>query len=320
MHVVGGRGSADEALAVSFWGHRVQLGEQVNQLTLLFSAEWLKELVVEGFHGGQDLRESRAALRRDRHNVATPVPGITGSLRVTDFLQQVDQFDHVAAVDSQSATQVLLRWFVRSPQGHEDQKMERPEPPRPEYLLKASLDGRANPRQQEPRPPGQAPSRFLTAHRTMLSATVAVMNSELPRDPAPPAAARRRWLLGLEPVFEGGWLHKGARARSWEVEEQLVAVALFGDVVVDLAGAKSLPAFVELHAHPLLRDVDVLVPEGTAVDVTGRWVADHVRSAVPDVPADRRTRVLRVVSHAFRGDVNIRVVAPGTPSSPPKGR
>lgn len=143
----------------------------------------------------------------------------------------------------------------------------------------------------------------------MLSATVAVMNSQLPREVNPSVGARRRWLLGLEPVFEGGWLHKCARARSWEVEPRIAAVALFGDVVVDLVGTKSLPALVELRAYPVLRDVDVFVPEGMAVEVTGRWVADHVKSEVPDIPADRRARVLRVISHTFRGDVNIRVAS-----------
>lgn len=120
-------------------------------------------------------------------------------------------------------------------------------------------------------------------------------------------AGRRRWLVGLEPVLEGGWLHKGARARSWDVEERLNAVALFGDVVVDLAEAKSLPASVELHAYAVLRDVDVCVPAGTAVQVTDRMVTDHVRSDVPDIRADRRTGVLKVISHTFRGDVTVRV-------------
>jgi hypothetical protein len=305
---------------MSLRGYCVELGEQVDQLALLFPAEWLEELVIEGFDGGQDLCESREALRRDRHDVATPVLGITGSLRVADSLEQVDKLDHVAAIDSESATQVLLRWFAQSPQRHEDQKVERSELPASEYLLEASLGSSANAGQQESRPPGQAPIRFVTAHRAMLSATVTVMNSESHRGAAPAGAASRRWLLGFEPVFEGGWLRKGARARAWEVERHLVAVALFGDVVVDLAGAKSLPAFVELHAYPVLRDVDVVVPEGMAVEVTGRWVADHVTCEVPDLPADRRAHVLRVVSHTFRGDVNIRVAAPGASSSSPGGR
>ena len=27
---------------------------------------------------------------------------------------------------------------------------------------------------------------------------------------------RRRWLLGLEPIFEGGWLHKGGDRNTFE--------------------------------------------------------------------------------------------------------
>jgi hypothetical protein len=130
--------------------------------------------------------------------------------------------------------------------------------------------------------------------------------------------AGHRWLLGIEPVFEGGWFHKKEHARSWDVEEHLTAVALLGDVVVDLAAARSLPALVELHAYPILRDVEVRVPDGASVEVTGRWVADQVGPEVPNVPADRRTALLRVVSHPFRGDTTVRVVRSGMSSTPPE--
>jgi hypothetical protein len=40
---------------------------------------------------------------------------------------------------------------------------------------------------------------------------------------------RRRWLLGLEPISEGGL--KGKRAQAWDVEDELIAVALLGDVI-----------------------------------------------------------------------------------------
>jgi hypothetical protein len=131
------------------------------------------------------------------------------------------------------------------------------------------------------------------------------------------APARHRWLLGLEPIFEGGWFHKGARARSWNAEEYLTAIALFGDVIVDLAAAQKLPAHVEVHAYALLRDIEVLVPRGTTVEVTGGSVDNHVKSEAPDIPVDRQTAVLRVISHAFRGDITLRLAGPGTSSSSP---
>jgi hypothetical protein len=132
--------------------------------------------------------------------------------------------------------------------------------------------------------------------------------------------ARHRWLLGLEPIFEGGWFHKGARARSWDVEKHLTAIALFGDVVVDLAAAQKLPAHIELRAYALLRDIDVLLPRGTAVEVTGRSVDNHVKLEAPDIPVDRQTAVLRVISHAIRGDITLRLAGPATPSSSPLNR
>ncbi len=43
-------------------------------------------------------------------------------------------------------------------------------------------------------------------------------------------------------MFEGGWLHKGKRAHRWDVEDELSAVALFGDVTIDLSQAMSVPS------------------------------------------------------------------------------
>jgi len=57
----------------------------------------------------------------------------------------------------------------------------------------------------------------------------------LPRLSTASGVSVRRWLVGLEPIFEGGWLHKGKRAQRWDVEDELSAVALFGDVTIDLS-------------------------------------------------------------------------------------
>jgi hypothetical protein len=53
-------------------------------------------------------------------------------------------------------------------------------------------------------------------------------------------ARRRRWLLALDPVFEAG--RSGKKARSWDVEDELTAVAFLGDVTIDLSEARSIPA------------------------------------------------------------------------------
>jgi hypothetical protein len=125
---------------------------------------------------------------------------------------------------------------------------------------------------------------------------------------------RRRWLLGVEPIFEGGWLHRGARARRWDVEDELIAVSVLGDVTVDLAAAQTLPAVVVVKAFALGRDVDVLVANGTRVELSGRPGNDHLTNEVPPVDEDHRVQIVRIQAHTGLGDVTVRVANPkGTP-------
>lgn len=120
------------------------------------------------------------------------------------------------------------------------------------------------------------------------------------------ALKRRRWLLGLEPVFEGGWLHKGSRGERWDVEDELVALSLLGNVTVDLTSAKSTPAHLDVTAYAILRDVDVFVTEGTRVKLSGRVHNHHVSSEVPAAPEDSSAAMVRVHAHTFLGDVTVR--------------
>jgi hypothetical protein len=126
--------------------------------------------------------------------------------------------------------------------------------------------------------------------------------------------SRRRHLLGLEPIFEGGWLHKGRRARRWDVEDELVALSLLGDVTVDLVNTKSQPRELTVHAYALGRDVDVYVAPGTAVELAGRADHRHVSNLTPPVAEEHRTHLVRIVGHTFLGDVTVRV-SPTTPDS-----
>ena len=118
----------------------------------------------------------------------------------------------------------------------------------------------------------------------------------------------RRWLLGVEPFFEGGWLHKGTRSRSWDVEEGLGAVALLGDVTIDLTNARTIPHEIEVRAYAIGRDVDVLVTPGTRVELSGRANNDHLDNDAADVPWVEGGRVVKITGHTFLGDVTVRTV------------
>ena len=116
---------------------------------------------------------------------------------------------------------------------------------------------------------------------------------------------RRRWLLALDPVFEGG--RKGKRAQAWDVEEELIAVALLGDVTIDLSDTKSAPPQVHIEAYAILRDVDVLVGERTHVELGGGVLRGDLSNEVPPVPEDQRAGTVSINGHSLIGDVTVRV-------------
>jgi hypothetical protein len=123
--------------------------------------------------------------------------------------------------------------------------------------------------------------------------------------PSPPNN-RRRYLLGVEPFFEGGWLHKEKRAQRWDVESDLVAFALFGDVTVDLAHARSTPAEITIQAWALFRDVDITVPPDIRVELSGGGIRGDLNNHVPDSPPEQARTIVRVKGHTLLADVTIR--------------
>jgi len=121
----------------------------------------------------------------------------------------------------------------------------------------------------------------------------------------PSAGRRRRWLLALDPVFEAG--RRGERARAWDVEDELIAVALLGDVTIDLSDTRSAPAEIAIDAYAILRDVDVLVGPRVRVELFGGVVRGDLRNDVPAVAADDCDRIVRIHGHALLGDVTVRL-------------
>jgi len=84
-----------------------------------------------------------------------------------------------------------------------------------------------------------------------------------------------------------------------DVEDELVAIAVLGDVTVDLSDPTNIPTEVRLKAYALGRDVDVLVASGTQVELSGRSHNDHLNNEVPSVPEVECSRVLRIEATLF---------------------
>jgi hypothetical protein len=117
-------------------------------------------------------------------------------------------------------------------------------------------------------------------------------------------SVRRRWFVALDPIFEGG--RRGRRAETWDVEDELVAIALGGDMTLDLRQTKTSPAQVAIDAYALLRDVEVIVPAGTDVQLVGEVVRGRLRNDAQSPAEGQVERIVKVYGHCLLGDVNVR--------------
>ena len=92
------------------------------------------------------------------------------------------------------------------------------------------------------------------------------------------------------------------------------AVALLGDVTIDLTNARTMPRQIGIRAYAMGRDVEVLVRAGTHVELSGRANNDRLNNGAAGTPLAEDDHVVRMAGHTFLGDVTARTVD-ATPSS-----
>jgi hypothetical protein len=131
------------------------------------------------------------------------------------------------------------------------------------------------------------------------------MNNLTTESQRPSSGKRRRWLVAVDPIFEAG--RRGASAQRWDVEDELIAVAILGDVTIDLSQTKSAPTQIVINAYAIFRDVDVLVAAGTHVELFGGVFRGDLRNDVPAPPPSAPDRMVRIHGHSVFGDVTVRV-------------
>ena len=95
------------------------------------------------------------------------------------------------------------------------------------------------------------------------------------------------------------------RAGSQPLEDEITAIALLGDAVIDLRGAKATSKEITIRAYALLNDVDVIVPEGVAVELSGVAVVGDNKNMTKPVPAGTSRFVVKIHGHAVLGDVQV---------------
>jgi hypothetical protein len=136
---------------------------------------------------------------------------------------------------------------------------------------------------------------------------VEAVTGDLPATPSRPVPASPgpRWLVAV--------IGNERLTGRWTAPPRLTAVAVLGDVIVDLRDAKVRGEQLSIQATALVGDVYVLVPPGATVEMSGVAVLGRKKFAVEPAEYTLAVPVVRVSAVAILGDV---LVA----TQPPKSR
>jgi hypothetical protein len=142
------------------------------------------------------------------------------------------------------------------------------------------------------------------------AAYTATTRGELARITAdlPPAAAAaapvpatqgpdREWVIAV--------IGDTKRQGRWRVERPLAALAVIGDVVLDLRGAEVPQGQVAIAATAVMGDVKVYVPDGVDVQLSGIAVLGDKVVKVREAPPGQRLPRVVVKATAVMGDVKV---------------
>ena len=148
---------------------------------------------------------------------------------------------------------------------------------------------------------GESTARTEAAYTARTRGELARITADLPeRLPgtvsAPPAHAHRMVSLFAD-VSRRGW---------WRAEGTVTPVALFGDVELDLRQAAVPTGEVQINAIAPIDDIEVIVPDGVSVELTGLSVFVRKRVDVHQPASPEAAPVVRVHAVTVFGSVVVR--------------
>jgi hypothetical protein len=143
--------------------------------------------------------------------------------------------------------------------------------------------------------------RLDSAYGSRTIAELEELTRDLPQTSAPlPAQTRRtptRWSVAVMGSVE--------RTSRWRVPPQTTAVAVMGSVVLDLRKAEITSAEVEITAVAVMGSVEIIVPEGVEVDLTGFAFMGAKEEKVAEAPPLPGAPLVRVRAFALMGAVEV---------------
>ncbi|MBW3668870.1 MAG: DUF1707 domain-containing protein [Actinobacteria bacterium] len=113
-----------------------------------------------------------------------------------------------------------------------------------------------------------------------------------------------------EPACGANWvvgIMWGAQRRGrWRPRRRVNAFAFWGGCTIDFRGAELVEPEVRVTAVAMMGGIDIIVPEGVAVEVTSVPIMGGVGRRIRDVPILPGTPVIKVRAVAFWGGVTVR--------------
>jgi len=162
-----------------------------------------------------------------------------------------------------------------------------------ELLREASVDGRLT--------LAELTDRTGAAYTATTQAELALLTQDLPAPVPAPAAPqpgrKRRWFVGI--------MGDTKRRGTWRIDQELGAVAVMGDVLLDLREAEVRTDLVEILAVSVMGDIKIIVPDGVTVDLDGMAIMGDKRVDVQEAQQGTSAPVVRVHAYAVMGDVKV---------------
>lgn len=149
--------------------------------------------------------------------------------------------------------------------------------------------------------------RTEAAYTAATHAQLELLTSDLPRSgaggtrapsPAPVGGERKRkWFVAV--------MGDSKRRGKWRIDSQLGAVAVMGDVVLDLREAEVRTNEIDITATAVMGDIKIIVPDGVDVEVEGIAIMGDKKVRVVEAPAGMDVPVVRVKAFVLMGDVKV---------------
>ncbi|GII83453.1 hypothetical protein Ssi03_14430 [Sphaerisporangium siamense] len=167
-----------------------------------------------------------------------------------------------------------------------------------ESLRQASVEGRLT--------LAELTDRTEAAYLARTQAELAQLTADLPGAPAPapppyaaPARAggARRWFAAI--------MSETKRRGKWRVDQEIGAVAVMGEVTLDLREAEVRSNQIDIVATAVMGSVKIIVPDGVDVDLEGVAIMGEKKANVIEAPPGQNVPVVRVRAYVLMGEIKV---------------